>query len=228
MIRRLQNGVWAGFVLLALAALAVLFDVAVARAQETRAPDLVLDGALTGRGAPDLCRGPVQGPVRRRAADRRVRLYRRGAALGHRPGPARSRAVSGLERRQQKPLHGIGERRHAVLPAGTSESRHMAAGAGRAQPAQGRAGRLRRQGLVPAEGARRSRGFAPAAPEGEGRWWRGDLHMHTGHSDGSCLSRRGGQGSLPALQDGRGRRRPRPRLHRDHRPQHDLASRGDA
>lgn len=31
-----------------------------------------------------------------------------------------------------------------------------------------------------------------AAPLAEGpRWWRGDLHVHSGHSDGSCRSRRG-------------------------------------
>jgi predicted metal-dependent phosphoesterase TrpH len=34
--------------------------------------------------------------------------------------------------------------------------------------------------------------FSPAIGVAIGEaWWRGDLHVHTGHSDGSCLSRRG-------------------------------------
>lgn len=31
-------------------------------------------------------------------------------------------------------------------------------------------------------------------------WWRGDLHMHTGHSDGSCLSRKGAKVPCPVFK----------------------------
>ncbi len=41
---------------------------------------------------------------------------------------------------------------------------------------------------------------APASPEGDERWWRGDLHTHTGHSDGSCLSRRGAKIPCPVFR----------------------------
>jgi predicted metal-dependent phosphoesterase TrpH len=34
-------------------------------------------------------------------------------------------------------------------------------------------------------------GFAPAPLATEDRWYRGDLHMHTAHSDGSCTSQSG-------------------------------------
>lgn len=43
-------------------------------------------------------------------------------------------------------------------------------------------------------------GFA-AAPAASGeRWWRGDLHMHTAHSDGACLSRRGVKVPCPVFK----------------------------
>ena len=32
------------------------------------------------------------------------------------------------------------------------------------------------------------------------RWWRGDLHMHTGHSDGSCLSHKGAKVPCPTYK----------------------------
>lgn len=38
-----------------------------------------------------------------------------------------------------------------------------------------------------------------AAGQGE-RWWRGDLHMHTAHSDGSCLSRMGARVPCPTFK----------------------------
>ena len=49
-----------------------------------------------------------------------------------------------------------------------------------------------RAGAPPAE-------FSPPGPEGE-RWWRGDLHMHTAHSDGSCLSRKGARVPCPVFK----------------------------
>lgn len=43
-------------------------------------------------------------------------------------------------------------------------------------------------------------GFA-AAPLATGdRWWRGDLHVHSGHSDGTCLSRSGAKIPCPLFR----------------------------
>ncbi len=54
-------------------------------------------------------------------------------------------------------------------------------------------------------------------------WFRGDLHMHTAHSDGQCPSQTGKDGPLPGLLHRRRRRAPRTRLHRHHRSQCQLA-----
>lgn len=40
-------------------------------------------------------------------------------------------------------------------------------------------------------------GFAEAPLKAGPGWWRGDLHLHTGHSDGSCANRAGGRGPCP-------------------------------
>lgn len=42
--------------------------------------------------------------------------------------------------------------------------------------------------------------FSPTpAPDGA-RWWRGDLHMHTAHSDGVCRSRKGARAPCPVFK----------------------------
>lgn len=43
-------------------------------------------------------------------------------------------------------------------------------------------------------------GFGETPVASGPRWWRGDLHMHTGHSDGSCLSRKGVKVPCPAFK----------------------------
>jgi hypothetical protein len=43
-------------------------------------------------------------------------------------------------------------------------------------------------------------GFAAAPPKTGDGWWRGDLHLHTGHSDGSCASRTGKRVPCPVFR----------------------------
>ena len=43
-------------------------------------------------------------------------------------------------------------------------------------------------------------GFVPAPVKAGPGWYRGDLHMHTAHSDGSCLSRRGVKVPCPVFK----------------------------
>ena len=50
-----------------------------------------------------------------------------------------------------------------------------------------------RAGAPPAE-------LSTSAPSGSERWWRGDLHMHTAHSDGACLSRKGARVPCPVFK----------------------------
>src|SRR5262249_48259283 len=42
-------------------------------------------------------------------------------------------------------------------------------------------------------------GFVDQSLEKSARWFRGDLHMHTGHSDGRCSSQRGREVPCPAF-----------------------------
>lgn len=50
------------------------------------------------------------------------------------------------------------------------------------------------------DGAEAFTGFA-AAPIAEGeQWWRGDLHVHSGHSDGACKSRSGARIACPLFR----------------------------
>jgi hypothetical protein len=46
----------------------------------------------------------------------------------------------------------------------------------------------------------RFQGFSAAPVKAGPGWYRGDLHMHTGHSDGSCLSRRGVRVPCPVFK----------------------------
>jgi hypothetical protein len=43
-------------------------------------------------------------------------------------------------------------------------------------------------------------GFLPAPIKAGPGWYRGDLHMHTAHSDGSCLSRKGSKVPCPVFK----------------------------
>jgi hypothetical protein len=43
-------------------------------------------------------------------------------------------------------------------------------------------------------------GFSPAATRTGAGWYRGDLHMHTAHSDGSCASRKGARIPCPVFK----------------------------
>lgn len=45
-----------------------------------------------------------------------------------------------------------------------------------------------------------TRAFAPAPLNAEARWYRGELHAHTAHSDGSCTLQGGGSGPCPVYK----------------------------
>src|SRR5262245_47948424 len=47
--------------------------------------------------------------------------------------------------------------------------------------------------------SRRPSGFVDQALESKARWYRGDLHLHTGHSDGRCTSQSGKEIPCPTF-----------------------------
>jgi hypothetical protein len=54
--------------------------------------------------------------------------------------------------------------------------------------------------IVFQRGADTTAGFSDASLERGPAWYRGDLHMHTAHSDGACLSRRGVRAPCPVFR----------------------------
>ncbi|OHB37856.1 MAG: phosphotransferase [Phenylobacterium sp. RIFCSPHIGHO2_01_FULL_70_10] len=50
------------------------------------------------------------------------------------------------------------------------------------------------------DGAEAFAGFADAPVADGERWWRGDLHVHSGHSDGACKSRSGAKIACPLFR----------------------------
>lgn len=197
MSRVVQQGLRAGAVLIALAALALFFEVATAHASERRAPDLTLSGALTGAAHQTYTELPFQVP----AGVERVtvefsysgREQRSVIDLGLRD-PERFRGWSGGNK--SRFTISEAEATPSYLPgpvlAGTWR---LILGA----PNIRKDGRADYLAKVWFDGAGFD-GFAgKPLPTGE-RWWRGDLHMHTGHSDGSCLSRKGAKVPCPVFK----------------------------
>ncbi|MFN3512937.1 MAG: CehA/McbA family metallohydrolase [Phenylobacterium sp.] len=182
-----------------LLALLILIAGAVAARAESRAPDLVLTGALTGRAHQTYTELPFRVP----AGVERITVefahtgkeQRSVIDLGLRD-PERFRGWSGgnksrftLSETEATPSYLPGPIRAGTwkLVLGAPNIRANAEARYEAKIW------LHRKGEAFA-------GFAEAPlAEGE-RWWRGDLHMHTGHSDGSCLSRRGAKISCPAFK----------------------------
>ncbi|WP_309643617.1 CehA/McbA family metallohydrolase [Phenylobacterium sp.] len=199
MIRTLQQGLRAGAVLLALAVLALFFEVAAARAQSPRAPDLTLTGTLTGAAHETYTEVPFKVP----AGVERItvtfaytgKAERSVIDLGLRD-PERFRGWSGgnkasftLAESDATPSYLPGP-----LKAGTWR---LVLGAPNIRK-DSRADYVA-QVWFDRKGAAFA-GFAPAPTATGDRWWRGDLHMHTGHSDGSCLSRRGAKVPCPVFK----------------------------
>lgn len=198
MIRTLQQGLKAGAVLAALVVLAIFFDVAVARAAD-RAPDLTLAGALTGAAHETYTELPFKVP----AGTERItvefsysgREQKSVIDLGLRD-PQRFRGWSGgnksrftVSTSDATPSYLPG-----AMPAGTWK---LILGAPNIRK-DARADYVARIWLDRADAPFAGFDEQPIA-SGE-RWWRGDLHMHTGHSDGACKSRKGAKVPCPVFK----------------------------
>ncbi|MBT9472621.1 MAG: CehA/McbA family metallohydrolase [Pseudomonadota bacterium] len=197
MVRTLHQGLRAGAVLIALVAL--LFGIAPAHAAPARAPDVILTGTLTGAAHETYTELPFKLP----AGVERVtvefaytgREQRSVIDLGLRD-PERFRGWSGgnkssftLAESDATPSYLAGPLKPGVwkLVLGAPNIRKDS------RPAYTAKIWFDRKG-APFAGF----GDQPLAT-GE-RWWRGDLHMHTGHSDGSCLSRKGAKVPCPTYK----------------------------
>ena len=199
MTRTLQQGLRAGAVLIALALLAVFFDVAAARAQTGRAPDLTLTGTLTGTAHETYTELPFRVPA----------------------GTGRLSVEFSYTGKEQKSVIDLGLRDPERFRgwSGGNKSRFTVAEAD-ATPSY-LAGPLKPGTWKLILGAPNIRkiaradyvakiwfepigagfaGFSDRPAAGGDRWWRGDLHMHTGHSDGACLSRKGAKVPCPVFK----------------------------
>ena len=182
---------------LALAALSVLFACAAQAAE--RAPDLVLTGTLTGQDHQTYREVPFKVPAGMGrltvAFDYTGKDERSVIDLGLRD-PRRFRGWSGgnkarftVDEAWATPSYLPGP-----LPAGTWE---LVLGAPNIRKT-GHAAYTARIWFEPATAAFAGFAVQPVKP-GPG-WYRGDLHMHTAHSDGSCLSRRGVKVPCPVFK----------------------------
>ena len=199
MTRTLQQGLRAGAVLIALVMLAFFFEAAVARAQPARAPDLTLTGTLTGTAHETYAELPFKVP----AGTQRLSVefsytgkeQKSVIDLGLRD-PDRFRGWSGgnksrftVAEADATPSYLAGPLKPGTwkLILGAPNIRKTA-----------RADYVAKIWFEPA-GAPFA-GFADQPTAAGERWWRGDLHMHTGHSDGSCLSRKGAKVPCPVFK----------------------------
>ncbi len=180
-------------------ALILLLQVAVVRAQTPRAPDLTLTGSLTGAAHETYTEVPFKVPA---AVERiTVEFAYTGKAersvidLGLRD-PERFRGWSGgnkarftLAESDATPSYLPGPLKAGTwrLVLGAPNIRKDARADYVAQVWFDREGQA-------------FEGFVEAPLASGQRWWRGDLHMHTGHSDGSCLSRKGVKVPCPVFK----------------------------
>ena len=182
---------------LVLAALSVLFACAAQAAE--RAPDLVLTGTLTGRDHQTYREVPFKLPAGMGrltvAFDYTGKDERSVIDLGLRD-PQRFRGWSGgakarftVDEAWATPSYLPGP-----LPAGTWT---LVLGAPNIRKA-GQADYTARIWFEPATSA--FAGFVAQPLKPGPAWYRGDLHMHTAHSDGSCPSRRGVKVPCPVFK----------------------------
>lgn len=197
MIRAVQQGLRAGAVLIALAALALFFEVATAHAAEPRAPDLTLSGALTGAAHQTYTELPFEVPagVERLTVEFSYtgREQKSVIDLGLRD-PERFRGWSGGNKSRFTVSEAEATPSYLSGPvmAGTWK---LILGAPNIRK-DGRADYVAKIWFDRAG----FDGFASKPLASGERWWRGDLHMHTGHSDGSCLSRKGAKVPCPVFK----------------------------
>lgn len=197
MIRTVHQGLRAGAVLIALAALALFFEVAAAHASEAREPDIILSDALTGAAHQTYTELPFQVPA----------------------GVERLTVEFSYSGREQKSVIDLGLRDPQRFRgwSGGNKSRFTVSEADATPsylPGPVMAGTWKL--ILGAPNIRKdsraeyvakiwfdkagSDGFASARLASGERWWRGDLHMHTGHSDGSCRSRKGAKVPCPVFK----------------------------
>lgn len=199
MTRTLLQGLRAGAVLIALVALALFFETAVAHAGPPRAPDLILAGTLTGAAHETYTEVPFKTPpgVERITVEFAYtgREQRSVIDLGLRD-PERFRGWSGgnkssftLAESDATPSYLAGPLKPGVwkLVLGAPNIRKASRADYTAKIW------FDRKGAAFA-------GFSDAPLATEDRWWRGDLHTHTGHSDGSCLSHKGAKVPCPTYK----------------------------
>ncbi len=193
------TGLRTGAALIFTIGLALLLQVATARAQTPRAPDLILTGTLTGAAHETYTEVPFKVPA---GVERiTVEFAYTGKAersvidLGLRD-PERFRGWSGgnksgftLAESDATPSYLPGPLKPGTwrLVLGAPNIRKAARADYMAKIWFDRKGQA-------------FAGFSPAPLAGGARWWRGDLHMHTGHSDGFCLSRKGVKVPCPVFK----------------------------
>lgn len=199
MNRTLQQGLRAGAVLFALAALAFFLETAVARAQSPRAPDLTLTGTLTGAAHETYTEVPFKVPaeVQRIAVEFSYTGKEQKSVidLGLRD-PERFRGWSG----GNKAAFTVAETdaTPSYLPGPLKPGTwKLILGAPNIRK-EARADYIAKIWFDRDGAAFAGLGAQPVA-RGE-RWWRGDLHLHTGHSDGSCTSRKGVKVPCPVFK----------------------------
>lgn len=199
MTRTLLQGLRAGAALIALVVLALFFETAVAHAGPPRAPDLILTGTLTGAAHETYTEVPFKAPpgVERITVEFAYTGCEQRSVidLGLRD-PERFRGWSGgnkssftLAESDATPSYLAGPLKPGVwkLVLGAPNIRKSSRADYTAKIW------FDRKGAAFA-------GFNDAPLGTEDRWWRGDLHMHTGHSDGSCLSRKGAKVPCPTYK----------------------------
>lgn len=199
MIRTVQQGLRAGAVLAALVLLAFFFEVAAARAQTARAPDLTLTGALTGEAHETYTELPFEMPAEVE------RLTVEFSYTGK-----EQKSVIDLGLRDPERFRGwSGGNKNRFTVAETDATPSYLAGP--LKPGTWRlilgAPNIRKDARADYEakiwfdraGTPFSGFLDKPIATGE-RWWRGDLHMHTGHSDGSCFSRKGVKVPCPTFK----------------------------
>lgn len=199
MIRTVQQGLRAGAVLVALVALAFFFEAAAAQAEGSPPPDLTLSGSLTGAAHETYTELPFKVPAG--VARLTVEFSYAGKEqksvidLGVRD-PERFRGWSGGNKNRFTISET--EATPSYLPAPLKPGTwKLILGA----PNIRKDARADYVAKVWFEKAGMPFAGFSSTPVAEGeRWWRGDLHMHTGHSDGSCKSRKGAKVPCPVFK----------------------------
>ena len=183
--------------------------------------DLVLTGDVKGAQNKTYFEVPFTVPagIHRISVDFQYTGKRSARYSG--PRHRRSAALSWRKRRKQKPLHHQRNGCHAVVSPRSNPCRRMAAVSSRFLTCVPQVVSHYRAEIR--FNSRAEDAAFTAQPLATGtRWYRGDLHMHTAHSDGSCKSQSGRKVPCPALSHRAGSGSAQPGLHRHHRPQHRL------